>query len=171
MAEHVGRITAQAFEDAGINFVASVPDSWLGPVIQEVASHPGIIHIGVSREDEGLGLLLGGTLAGRRGALVIQSAGLLNCMNYLAHYTTFYELPCLLYVSHRAAYGPDQYYQRALGPWVEDVLRVMRIRYRVVHHVQELADAIKESMALAAGVRAPVALLLTRPVFYGTEEG
>ena len=44
---------------AGVEIAASLPDSWLSPLIERISNEPKIRHIRVTREDDGAGLCAG----------------------------------------------------------------------------------------------------------------
>src|SRR5262249_45185077 len=67
----------------------------------------------VTREEEGVGLLAGAWLAGRRGALLMQNSGLGNSVNALASPCVASQIPMVLLISHRGDLGE---FNPAQGP-------------------------------------------------------
>lgn len=68
----------------GVEFSAFLPDSWLSPLLEVIDAADAIRHIPVTREDEGVALVGGMTLGGRKAVLICQNAGLLVAVNALA---------------------------------------------------------------------------------------
>ncbi|MGI5219344.1 hypothetical protein [Nocardia sp. CA-290969] len=51
---------------AGISVAATLPESWLGAVLDQVDREPSIRHIRVAREDDGAAVCAGAALAAKR---------------------------------------------------------------------------------------------------------
>ena len=94
------RIVA-GLESAGVTLTASVPDTWIGRLMAEVRRSPRIRTVDVAREEEAVAVTCGANLAGGRGAVLIQNAGLLNCGGILGGLVALYRLPCFFIVSFR----------------------------------------------------------------------
>jgi len=67
-----------------IRMFATVPDYIVSHVLEHLSADAECRVVTVTREEEGVGLLSGAWLAGRRGALLMQNSGLGNCVNALA---------------------------------------------------------------------------------------
>src|SRR5204863_2852726 len=86
----------RALKRAGVNFVASLPDASLVPLVQGFDKDNDIIHVPLSREEEGVGVCTGANLAGKRCVLMMQNAGFLNASNALTTTARQMEIPMLL---------------------------------------------------------------------------
>ena len=105
----------EALAEAGVAFAASLPDSWLAGVLEALDASETIQHIPVTREDEGVGLVAGMTLAGRRGVVVCQNAGLLVSVDALAGYGSYHGLAVPVIAALRG--GPhDGFYYGEVAP-------------------------------------------------------
>ena len=51
---------------AGIDLVATLPDSWLSDLIDAIAADPAMTLIRVTREEEAIGICAGAYLGGRK---------------------------------------------------------------------------------------------------------
>jgi sulfopyruvate decarboxylase subunit alpha len=148
---------------AGIDFVASVPDMHLVDLLDRVAATNGIIHVPCCREEEGVGICAGAWLAGRRPALVMQNAGLLNSANALTTTAAQFEIPMLLVVWYAGSVG-DRGFHR-LGEVTEPTLDALRIRAVVLRDPKTIADETEHAARLAFDSRRPVAVLATYQAF------
>jgi sulfopyruvate decarboxylase subunit alpha len=151
---------------ARIEIAASLPDSWLSPLIERISNEPKIKHIRVTREDDGAGLCAGASLGGRRAVLVCQNAGLLLSANALAGYAHHHELPFLVLAVYRGSYEDRFYYQMYKGLVTEPVLAGLRIPFHVVHRIEDVAivaEAVRESWL----ARKPVVVLLRHAALLG----
>jgi sulfopyruvate decarboxylase subunit beta len=95
---------ANRLVEAGIDLACSVPTSSLSPLLNGLTGL-GVPHVGVTREEEGVGVCAGAALAGRVPVLLMQNSGLGNSLNALASLTTLYRLPLLMLLEHRGLPG------------------------------------------------------------------
>lgn len=144
---------------AGIDFVASVPDLHLVDILDGIAKADEIIHVPVCREEEGVGICTGAWLAGRRPALVMQNAGMLNSANALTTTAAQFEIPMLLVLWYAGGLG-DRGFHR-LGEVTEPVLEALRIRSVVLRDPATIAHETEGAARLAFDSRRPVAVLAT----------
>ena len=79
-------------ESAGVTLAASVPDTWIGKLMTEVRRSKSVRAVDVAREEEAVAVACGANLAGGRGAVLIQNAGLLNCGGVLAGLVELYRI-------------------------------------------------------------------------------
>jgi sulfopyruvate decarboxylase subunit alpha len=146
---------------AGIDLIASLPDQWLGGLIQQCESDPAITHISLAREDDGVGICAGAYLGGRKAALICQNAGILLSVNALGGMAYHHQIPFLILAAHRGHFDDGQYYQMYKGRLCEPVLAAMGLPYYVVDGPDGLsliADGAREAFLK----RLPVVLLLRR---------
>ena len=151
---------------ADIEIAASLPDSWLSPLIERIDNEPKIRHVRVTREDDGAGVCAGASLGGKRAVLVCQNAGLLLSANALAGYAHNHQLGFVVLAVYRGSREDVFHYQKYKGLVTEGVLAGLRIPYHVVERPEELAivgDAANEARI----ARAPVVLLLRRAALFG----
>jgi sulfopyruvate decarboxylase subunit alpha len=166
--ENADRIVA-ALVDAGVEIVATLPDSWLAAVIERIEREPKITHVRVTREDDGAGICAGAALGGKRAALVCQNAGVLLSANALAGYAHHHQLPFVVVAVYRGSHEDRFYYQMYKGLVTEPVLDALRIPYHVVESPGDIAvvgDAVRE----ASLARKPVVVLVRRGALVGAAE-
>lgn len=151
---------------AGVSFAASLPDSWLSEVLDAVDRAPGIIHVRVTREDDGAAVCAGAALAGVRSVLLCQNAGVLLATNGLAAYALHHQLPFLVLAALRG--GPDDgfFYQAYKGQVTVPVLDAIGLPH---HLLDGPADdhLIGDAMNQAWLHRRPVVVLCTRRALLG----
>ena len=117
----------QGLKHAGIDFATSVPCVNLQQLLNLVGEDPKIIHVPVTREEEGVGLCAGAWMGGRRPALLMQNSGLGNCINALASLDFLYEIPLLMIISHRGGEGEPMVGQVPMGRLTAKLLDSMEI--------------------------------------------
>ena len=144
---------------AGINFATSVPCVNLQELLTLVDDDPEIIHVPVTREEEGVGICAGVWLGGRQPALLMQNSGLGNSINALASLDMLYGIPLLMIISHRGGKGEPIIGQVPMGRFTVPLLDAMKIR-----HYSPAPEAAEETVAhaceKATEERRPTAVLL-----------
>jgi sulfopyruvate decarboxylase subunit alpha len=164
-SESADRIV-RALVEAHVEIAASLPDSWLSPLIARIDAEAAIRHVRVAREDDGVAICAGASLGGKRAVLVCQNAGLLLSANALAGYAHNHQLGFVALAAYRGTHEDRFYYQMYKGLVTEPVLDGLRVPYHVVDRPDALgivADAVREARL----VRAPVVVLLRRAALFG----
>jgi sulfopyruvate decarboxylase subunit alpha len=151
---------------AGVEIAASLPDSWLSPLIERVTSEARITHVRVTREDDGVGLCAGASLGGKRAVLICQNAGLLLSANALAGYAHHHQLPFLVLSVYRGSYEDRFYYQMYKGLVTEPFLAALGIPSHVVARIEDVG-IVEDAAREASLARKPVVVLLRRAALLG----
>src|SRR5499426_2541778 len=140
-----------------IRMFATVPDSIVTHVLEHLGSDADCRVVTVTREEEGVGLLSGAWLAGRRGALLMQNSGLGNCVNALASLCVASQIPMVLVISHRGDLGEFNPAQVPMGQATHSILDALGIRHITPGGVAELEAQGDGLVKLAYTRRLPVA--------------
>src|SRR5713226_3477540 len=148
-------------ESAGVTIAASVPDTWIGKLVEEVRRSSAIRVVDVAREEEAVAVACGASLAGGRGAVLIQNAGLLNCGGVLAGLVELYRLPCVFIDYMRGDDGDPVYYHAPKGRVTEETLRAWRLPYARADRRGDLTAQVKQGVELCVESRGPVVLLIS----------
>ncbi|PYM95490.1 MAG: hypothetical protein DME04_04630 [Candidatus Rokuibacteriota bacterium] len=148
-------------EAAGVTLAASVPDTWIGRLMQTVRASAKIRAVDVAREEEAVAIACGASLAGGRGAVLIQNAGLLNCGGVLAGLVELYRIPCFFIVSYRGDGRDPIYYHAPKGRVTEATLGAWRLPYALADRAEDLAAQVARGVQLAHDSRGPYVLLIT----------
>ena len=148
-------------EAAGVTLAASVPDTWIGKLMAAVRKSGNIRAVDVAREEEAVAVACGANLAGGRGAVLVQNAGLLNCGGILAGLVELYALPCFFIVSLRGDYRDPVYYHAPKGRVTEATLQAWRLPYVIADHTGDLAAQVRRGVEFAAESRGPFVLLIS----------
>jgi len=147
---------------AGIDIIASLPDINLLDVISRLESDGGIIHVPLCREEEGVGICAGARLVGKKPAIIMQNAGLLNSCNAIVTTAIQLELSILLIVYYAGDIG-DRGFAR-VGTATLPVLDALGLRHYVLRSSEEIDWTFKNAWILAEDSCRPVAVLLTKDV-------
>ena len=159
--QHAIRIVA-GLKKAGIDFVATLPDEKMVEVIRTVEGDPGLKHIPLCREEEGIGICAGAYLAGKKTALIMQNAGFLNSCNALTTTSLQFQIPILMLIYYAGDIGDRGF--TTLGSVTEPVLQAMGFRTYVLRKKERIDITLRGAQVLADDSKRPVAVLLTKEV-------
>lgn len=154
--------------DADVGRVAYVPCGRIRQLFPRLER--ALPTLGVTREEEAVGVLAGSAMAGTRSALVTQSSGLGNAMNALTTLTEAYRIPLTLIVSHRG--DPDDWNpaQVPQGRRIRAWLKTLDVPVREPGP-GEIRPAVRRAVERAWTEERTTAVLLRREVLPETEEG
>jgi len=148
-------------ERAGVTLAASVPDTWIGRLMAAVRASKAIRAVDVAREEEAVAVACGANLAGGRGAVLIQNAGLLNCGGILAGIVALYRLPCFFIVSYRGDVRDPIYYHEPKGRVTEATLEAWRMPHALLDRAADIEEQVRRGVEAAAESRGPFVLLIS----------
>jgi len=121
-----------------INFFVHVPCSLLGELISLSQKDRDVTSLAVTREEEGIGILAGASLAGKRPAILMQNSGLGNCINAVCSLIKYYEIPLVFLISHRGSQGERIDAQIPMGESTEHLLKAIDIETHILASVDEI---------------------------------
>jgi len=156
--EGARRIVA-ALEECGVTLVATVPDTWIGWLMEEMRKSRRLRVVDVVSEEEAIAIACGAALVGARAAVVIQNAGLLNSGAVIASLVHLYMVPCFLLVSYRGDERDPVYYHAPKGRVTEATLAAWGIRHARVR--EGVKAQIRQGFDWIEETRAPLALLFS----------
>ena len=149
-----------ALKKSGINFVVSLPCVNLSKIMKMVDSDVDIIHVPVTREEEGFGICAGAFMGGKNPAILMQNSGLGNSVNALASLFELYKLPVLMIISHRGTEGEFMSAQIPMGIATPKVLDALEIPYFNPKTPDEALKIIPKAWKIAETEGTPVGMLL-----------
>lgn len=155
------RAIVAALEDATVTLVPSVPDTWIGWLMEELRRSPKLRVIDVAREEEAVAVACGAALCGARAAVVIQNAGLLNCGAVIGSLVHLYRIPCFFLVSYRGDDRDPVYYHVPKGRATEPTLAAWSIRRARAAGAARVGEQIRQGLRWVEEARAPFALLFS----------
>ena len=109
-----------------VRHVAYVPDAGHAAAIEMAIADPAIASVALTTEEEGIAYLAGAWLGGERGALLMQSSGVGNCINMLA-LPAAGRFPLLMVVTMRGDWAEFNPWQNPMGQATEKALNLMGV--------------------------------------------
>jgi sulfopyruvate decarboxylase alpha subunit len=110
-----------------VKHLVYVPDAGHSAAIAAAERDNAISAIALTTEQEGIGYLAGAHLGGERGALLMQSSGVGNCINTLS-LQTMTRFPLLMLITMRGDWAEFNPWQNPMGQATEQALQLMGVR-------------------------------------------
>jgi sulfopyruvate decarboxylase alpha subunit len=149
----------ERFKANNIRLVVHVPDAALVGLIGACEADPEIEVLQLTREEEGVGILSGAYLGGTRGALLMQSSGLGNCVNALGGLPMAYRIPFLIVVTPRGRLSEFNPSQVPAGRAVPKILDALGIETVTMERPDEVATIVDQAIYTTFSTSQPVALI------------
>jgi len=140
----------QRLRSNGLDFFASVPCKLLDGLLKRLGDDDDIIYTPVSREEDGVGVLAGAYMAGRRPALVMQNSGFGNSVNAVCSLLNYYGVPVIFVISHRGSPGEPVAAQNVMGDAVAGIMAASGVRAVSIGHPDQLQQIDAEITAAFA---------------------
>ena len=135
----------QVLTENRVQQVAYIPDIGHASLINMCHKSKNMKTVVLTTEEEGVALLAGAWLGGDRGALLMQSSGVGNCINMLS-LTRVCRMPLLILVTMRGEWGEFNPWQVPMGQNTDQVLTMAGVLTFTV----DGKDRMKETVAAAA---------------------
>jgi sulfopyruvate decarboxylase alpha subunit len=142
-----------------VRHIVYVPDAGHSGAIKLAIADPGIRSVVLTTEEEGIGYLAGAWLGGERGALLLQSSGVGNCINTLALQVCA-RFPLLMLVTMRGDWAEFNAWQNPMGQATEKALNLMGVLTWKADEPKDVAPLIHGAAAMAFNGDSACAVLL-----------
>ena len=153
----------RTLKDAGVRQVGYVPDAGHKRLIELCLADRELNSVVLSTEEEGIGLTAGAWLGGVRGALLMQSSGVGNCINALGM-TRECRFPLLMLITMRGQVGEFNPWQVPMGQATPAALAAMGVVVHEANAAEAIAPTVDAAARLAFGSYQAVAVLISQAV-------
>ena len=160
------RIIVDALKAAGIDFVATLPDSYNTQVHKLIRDDPAFKWVVATREDEAMAIAGGAFLGGKKPCVIMEASGFGNCAGYLARIAIVHHIPLLILSSHVPALGEMYYHHSETRYLAEPVLKGCGIPYCALMRIEDADTIIREAQLTVEGQKVPVAIMIPRHIYY-----
>jgi sulfopyruvate decarboxylase alpha subunit len=147
------------FKQVGIEQIAFVPDAGHAQLIRDCEADNAIEAVSLTAEQEGVAMLAGGWLGGKRGALLMQSSGVGNCINMLSVIQEC-RFPLLMIVTMRGEWGEFNPWQLPMGQSTQQVLEQSGVIVQRVEDADSVRDVVYAAALMTFNSNRPIAVLL-----------
>ena len=153
-----------------VRFLNYVPDTKIEKILDAARRLGGFELLTLTREEEGIGVVCGQSVAGGRGVMLCPTAGLGNSINALASLAIPYRIPCPIIIGVRGDLGEFNPAQVTMGQATQGILDALRIpAYRITRE-DEVEKMTEGALRICYASEGPVAILLTNELA-GWKEG
>lgn len=142
-----------------VKHVVYVPDAGHSTAIRLANDDNDIHAVVLTTEEEGIGYLAGAWLGGERGALLLQSSGVGNCINALALQACA-RFPLLMLVTMRGDWAEFNGWQNPMGQATEASLNLMGVMTWRADKPEEVEPLVHGAATMAFNGDAATAVLL-----------
>lgn len=149
----------RVLKEHSVKHVAYVPDAGHSTAIRMAEADNEISSVVLTTEEEGIGYLAGAWLGGERGALLMQSSGVGNCINTLA-LPIVARMPLLMVVTLRGDWAEFNPWQNPMGQATEAALKLMGVMTWRADDPADVAPLLHGAASMAFNGDCACALLL-----------
>lgn len=149
----------QVLKAHDVKHIAYVPDAGHSTAIKRAEADHEIRSVVLTTEEEGIGYLAGAWLGGERGALLMQSSGVGNCINTLVLQACA-RFPLLMVITMRGDWAEFNGWQNPMGQATEATLSQMGVLTWRADHPEDVAPLLHGAATMAFNGDAATALLL-----------
>jgi sulfopyruvate decarboxylase alpha subunit len=153
--------TYQLLREHDVSIFGYVPDAGHKTLINNAIADPEVHAVSLTTEEEGIGLVTGAHLGGKRAVLLMQSSGVGNCINLLS-LIRHGRFPFLTLVTMRGTFGEGNPWQIAMGQAVRAVLEAMGVIVLAAETEEDAIPAVEAALTMSFKAGSPVAVLLTQ---------
>lgn len=141
--------------------ISFVPDAVIGKILTIAEKDPYFNVTTLAREEEGIGIITGEYLGGRYGVLMMQSAGIGNCVNALASLVIPYQIPFLILISQRGELGEFNACHMIMGKAIRRILDALGIQHYTLDREDNVETILNGAIKTAYSSDQPVAVILS----------
>jgi sulfopyruvate decarboxylase TPP-binding subunit len=163
MQEQLAKKIVAALRDAGINFMAYLPETRLSQILRVMEMDKNFRLLGVANEAEAISIAAGATLGGKQSACYMEGSGVyVSAYNLLAIGRRM-GVPILLIVAYYGSFGDQRnsFLYALPGTHLIRQLEALDIEYLQVENGERLEMKVKDAVRMMNALKLPVALLFT----------
>ena len=149
--------------DHRVRQVAYVPDAGHRLLINRCHGNRQIKTVVLTTEEEGVAMLAGAWLGGDRGALLMQSSGVGNCINMLS-LPRVCRMPLLMLVTMRGQWGEFNPWQVPMGQNTQKALELAGVMTFAVDDGRHVRDTVEAAARMAYEGLAATAVLISQRI-------
>ena len=152
----------KALKDWDTSLIAYVPDISIDRVTSLIEADPFFHLVSASREEEAVGIAVGGYAVGRNAAVFMQSSGFGNSVNALASLCIPARTPIPLFINLRGGPGEFNIAQVAMGRSTRPILDLLGLVHFTLEDEYKMDRVVDGALKLCHSNRQPVAICMTQ---------
>jgi sulfopyruvate decarboxylase subunit alpha len=151
---------------AGADFVASLPDNWIAPLIRRLETDERFTHVAVNREESAVGLCSGAFFTGKTGVALMGASGFMTCIYAITKINYTYQIPMLFVITLRGAPGDGARYHVSNGLYLRSVIDSINMPAVYIEKSEDLPELAK-AYKHAGVIGRPYVVCIGRDVLKG----
>ena len=152
----------QSLKDWNTSLIAYVPDISIHRVTSLIEKDPYFHLVSAAREEEAIGIAVGGYSVGRNSAVFMQSSGFGNSVNALASLCIPCRTPIPLFINLRGGPGEFNIAQVAMGRTTRPILDLLGLVHFTLEDEYKMDRLLDGALKLCHASRQPVAICMTQ---------
>ena len=162
----VAQKIVDACAEAGISFVASLPDDWIAECIDRFSNDGRFTHVPVNREESAIGLCSGSFFAGVGSLALMGASGLMTVIYAITKINYTYEIPALIMITQRGSMDDGAKFHVSNGLYLEAVMQSIDLPYTIIDSQDKIGD-IGMAYAHSRKINRPTVVLLSKKLLQG----
>jgi sulfopyruvate decarboxylase TPP-binding subunit len=152
-----------ALREAGIDFVAYLPETRMSEMLPVLQSDAAFTLVPVASEAEAVGIAAGAALGGKQAAVYMEGTGVFVSAYNLLTVGERYGVPILLLVSYIGSMEDQRstFLYSHYGTKMIAQLQALGIQYEILKDGQHINANVSNAVRMMHGLKQPVALLFT----------
>ena len=151
------------FKQVGIRQIAYVPDAGHTQLIERCHADKAMQAVSLTTEEEGVAMLAGTWLGGARGALLMQSSGVGNCINMFGMIQEC-RFPLLMLVTMRGEWGEFTPWQLPMRQSTQKALENAGVIVQRVEDAAQVGPTVFAAARMAFSSNRAIAVLIGQRV-------
>jgi sulfopyruvate decarboxylase TPP-binding subunit len=163
MEQKLAEKIVSGLRDAGINFIAYLPETRLSQILPVMEADSSFTLLSVANEAEAISIAAGAALGGKQAACYMEGSGVyVSAYNLLAIGRRM-GVPMLLLVAYYGSFGDQRnsFLYALPGTHLIRQLESLDIEYMQVENGAGVENKVKDAVRMMHSLKLPVALLFT----------
>jgi len=149
--------------EAGVDFVAGVPDGYLAPLISAASASPALHYIAAAREEDCLGIASGLAMCNKKPIALMQNVGFMNAIGCFSTLCLTYRTPFVIIIANRGNLYDKTKYDVQKYRYFEKIANAMNVFTTSWRAFRDEPHLISLCYQRALTAAEPVLLLLDAP--------
>ena len=150
-----------SLKKADISLISYVPDHSIGKVASIIEKDDIFQLIPATREEEAIGIAVGGYAVGKKAAVFMQTSGFGNSVNAIATLCVPARAPIPMFINMRGGPGEFNISQVAMGKITNPIMDMLGIVNYTINDEFKMDQLIDGALKLCFANRQPVGICLT----------
>ena len=147
--------------EAGVEIVASLPDTWVVNLINAVETDERFTHVSVNREEAAIGVCSGAFFGGKNAAAIMGTSGFMASIYAITKINFTYEIGFPIIMNLRGTVGDKATHHVGNGLLTVSILNTLGIPYELIDTPEKLSR-IPDLVQHARLMKRPVSICLDK---------